>query len=292
MANEELDDQSLFDAAVSDEPAETLVADVAEVPEKPEAEQTRDETGKFAKAEEPEKPAVTAEKSAVDDNAPQVPSWRVREINDEKRALAERLTALETERNQWLAERQRLAAAQDKPAPKVEAVKPDPLLDPEGYEKYLETKFEERLLNDRREASLANAHKTYKGEFEEAYATAQKQTDPAQISALKARMQQSRDPGETLMEWHRERKTQAEIGGDLNAYKAKLREEARQEALKDVEFRKAAIAAWRDEAPTQSNGRPRVDLPPSLNGASRSNALLRSEDGDVSDHELFAQTTG
>jgi len=278
--DEEIDDQSLFNDAVSDEPAETTVAtEPAEVvTEQPTEGQPRDETGKFAKAE-PEAPAVTAEKPVVDDNAPQVPSWRVREINDEKRALAERVAALEAERQNW----QRQPPKPTEPV--KEAAKPDPLLDPEGYEKYLETKFEERLLNDRREASLANAHKIYKTEFEEAYAAAQKAVDPA----LKARMQQSRDPGETLIEWHRERKTQAEIGGDLNAYKERLR----QEALKDPEFRKAAMEAWRaDASPAQNNGRPRVDLPPSLNGASRSNALLRSEDGDVNDHELFAQTTG
>src|SRR5580765_2016861 len=138
--NEELDDQSLFNDAVSDEPAETPVTEVAEVPE-PEAEQVRDEAGRFAKADEPEKPE--AEKPVVDDNAPQVPSWRVREINDEKRALAEKVAALEAERLNW----QRQPTVQEKPVPKVEAAKPDPLLDPEGYEKYLETKFEERLLN-------------------------------------------------------------------------------------------------------------------------------------------------
>ena len=109
------------------------------------------------------------------------------------------------------------------------------------------------------------------------------QIDPA----LKARMQQSRDPGETLIEWHREQKTRAEVGGDLTAYTQRLREEA----LKDPEFRKAAMEAWRTDAQPQNNGRPRVDLPPSLNGASRSNALLRSQDSDVSDTDLWNEIT-
>jgi len=276
MPEMEIDEQSLFDAAVSDEPVEVQVNEVSADPE-PEAGQPRDEHGKFAKVEEPEAPVADPEKPAVDDNAPQVPSWRVREINDEKRALAEKVAALEAERQNW--QRQQV---QEKPAPKPEVTKPDPLLDPEGYEKYLETKFEERLLNNQREASLAQAHRTYKTEFEEAYAAAQKAVDPA----LRARMQQSRDPGETLIEWHREQKTRAEVGSDLKAYKEKLRKEA----LEDPEFRKAAMEAWRTEAPT--NGRARVDLPPSLNGASRSNALLRSADGSLSDQELFEQTTG
>ena len=279
MPVEELDDQELFNSVVSEEPDESPGADVAEVPEKPEAEPVRDEAGRFAKADEPEKPVVEAEKPVVDDNAAMVPSWRVRELREERDAAAKRAETLEAERLQW--QQQPVKPAE----PVKEAAKPDPLLDPEGYEKYLENKFEEKLLNDRREFSLANAHKTYKGEFEEAYAAAQKHVDPA----LKARMQQSRDPGETLMEWHREQKTKAEIGGDLTAYKAKLRDEA----LKDPEFRKAAMAAWREDAqPQQTNGRPRVDLPPSLNGASRSNAMLRSDGNDVSDHDLWNEITG
>jgi hypothetical protein len=274
MPEMEIDEQSLFDAAVSDEPVEVEVREVPEAPE-PEA-QPRDEQGKFAKVEdEPEKPAADPEKPVIDDNAPQVPSWRVREINDEKRALAEKVAALEAERQNW--------QRQQAPKPEPEkVVKPDPLLDPDGYEAYLDKKAEEKFLNYQRETSLATAHRVYKQEFEEAYAAAQKQVDPA----LRARMQQSRDPGETLMEWHREQKTRAEVGSDLKAYKEKLRKEA----LEDPEFRKAAMEAWREQAP--ANGRSRVDLPPSLNGASRSNALLRSADGDLSDHELFEQTTG
>jgi len=278
--NEELDDQSLFNDAVSDEPAETPIADVAEVTDKPEAEPARDEAGKFAKADEPEKP-VEAEKPAVDDNAPMVPSWRLREINDEKRALADRLSALESERNQWLAERQRLTA---KPEPE-KAAKPDPLLDPEGYERYIEQKLEDKFLNNQRENSLQQAHKTYKAEFEEAYSAAQKNVD----AALKARMQQSRDPGETLIQWHREQKTMREVGNDPNAWLEKKLEER----LKDPAFLAKAVEQARGIAQPSSNGRPRVDLPPSLNGASRSGAALRSVEGDdLSDHELFSQTTG
>lgn len=272
IENEGLEEAELFNQAVTDEP-EVIPEPQAEV------EQARDADGKFAKADEPaEVVAETeAEKPAVDDNAPQVPSWRVREINEERRsAIAER-DALRAEQAQWRTQQQK------QPEPE-KAAKPDPLLDPDGYEKYIEAKLEDKFLNDRRENSLQSAHKTYKTEFEEAYSAAQKQVDPA----LRARMQQSRDPGETLIEWHREQKAKAEVGTDLNAYKAKLRDEA----LKDPEFRKAAMEAWRNESQPQSNGRPRVELPPSLNGASRSNAALRSANDDVSDAELFDQTVG
>ena len=276
---EEMDDESLFNSVTEGDPD-------APVTEQPETLETR-EPEKTEPTEGAEKLAAEPEKAAGEEKTDaRIPAWRREEIAAEKnRAVDEARAAREqlaTERSQREQLERRLAAI-EKPVPKAEAAKPDPLLDPEGYEKYLETKFEERLLNDRREDSLANAHKTYKMEFEEAYAAAQKAVDPA----LKARMQQSRDPGETLIAWHRERKTQAEIGGDLNAYKAKLRDEA----LKDPEFRKAAMAAWREQAPTQANGRPRVDLPPSLNGASRSNSMLRSDGSTLTDTDLWNEIT-
>jgi len=279
MPEMEIDEQSLFDAAVSDEPVEVEVREVPNAEPEPEAGQPRDEHGKFAKVEEPE-PVADAEKPPI----PPKPEWRLKE-DAERARQAE--TELANERAEKAALKQRLEAL-ERPAAKQEpekAAKPDPLLDPEGYEQYLEKKFEEKLLNNQRNASLARAHRTYKEEFDEAYAAAQKQVDPV----LKARMHATDDPGETLIQWHREMKTRAEVGSDLKAYKEKLRKEA----LEDPEFRKAAMEAWRTEASTQTpDGRPRVSISPSLNGASRSNALLRSADGSLSDQELFEQTTG
>jgi hypothetical protein len=283
-ALEGITDEQLFNDANSDEP----VAD--EAPPEPAAEpveqdgQPRDEAGRFAgkPAEEPAPvvEAVTeAIKPAVDDNAAQVPSWRVREINEEKRQLAERLTALETERNQWLADRQRLQSLEKPPE---QAAKPDPLLDPEGYEKYLETKFEEKLLNNHRESSLAQAHRTYKTEFEEAYAAAQKQIDPA----LKARMQQSRDPGETLIQWHRENKTRAEVGNDPNAYfdkrfEAYLADPANQ--AKVLERIRGGVQP-QPGAPRQAAP---VNLPPSLTRATNASANVSADDNDISNDALW-----
>ena len=265
---DELNEDTLFDQALDDNPADPPTPEPQPEPEPQEPEPT-------LTAEPPAKPAV-------DDNAPMVPSWRVREINEEKRTLADRLAALEAEKANW--QRQQVQHPQQ-PAPKQEEkAKPDPLLDPEGYAKAVRDEIREEIIAERRESSLHAAHAKYTTEFEEAYAAAQKAVDPA----LKARIQASRDPGETLIQWHREQKTRQEIGGDLNAYKQRLREEA----LKDPEFRKAAMAAWQAEAnPQQPNGRPRVDLPPSLNGASRSNAALRASQTDLSDDALWDEAT-
>jgi len=282
-ALEGITDEQLFNDANSDEaPAEEAVIEVAETPaEQP--EQARDEAGRFAgkPAEELAPPAeVQAEvKPTVDDTAAMVPSWRVREINEEKRQIADKLTALETERNQWLADRQRLQSLEKPPEP---AAKPDPLLDPEGYEKYLETKFEEKLLNNHRESSLSQAHRTYKGEFEEAYAAAQKQVDPA----LKARMQQSRDPGETLMQWHRENKTRAEVGNDPNAYFDKRLDAYLSDPATQAKVLERIRGAAQPQTGAQRQAAP-VNLPPSLTRATNASLDVSADDNDISNDALW-----
>jgi hypothetical protein len=263
---QQFDDQELFNDAEAPEAPDTPVAAAAE------PEQTEQPEPVVAEATT----EATTEKPAVDDNAPLVPSWRLREINEEKRRATEEADRLKAE---LAALRQAQPRQQEQPKPDMPA-KPDPLLDPEGYAKAVRDEIREEIIAERRETSLHAAHAKYTTEFEEAYSAAQKAVDPA----LKARMQTSRDPGETLIQWHREQKTRQEIGGDLNAYKQRLREEA----LKDPEFRKAAMAAWQAEATPLTNGRPNVALPPSINGVSRSNAALSSTVGnDLSDDGLW-----
>ena len=272
---EEITEDSLFDSAV--EPSGTDSKPEPAAPPKPEPEPPKADTAALS----PDTPA-DKDKPPVDDNAPLVPSWRLREINEEKRSAQAERDALKTENARLAFEReefQRRMAALEQPAPK--AAEPDPLLDPVGYREHMERRFEERLINERREMSLQTARKTYKEEFDQAYTVAQKYVDPA----LRVRMQQSSDPGETLIQWFRELKVRAEVGNDPAAYKAKLRGEL----LKDPEFRKNAMEAWRNEAQqTQDKGRPL--LAPSMNGISRSSAALRASQEDLSDDALWDLT--
>lgn len=269
MPNEELDEAELFNSAVSDEPIEAEQTEQVE-PDKPETEAVAETLAE-------------GEKPAVDDNAAQVPSWRVREINEEKRRFAEENERIKAE----LAELRR-AQQQQKPAEKTEPKDNDidPLLDPKGYAKQVRDEIRQEMLSERREESLQRASKAYKDEFKEAYEAAQKRVDPA----LRARMQESRDPGETLIEWHREQKTMKEVGSDPNAWLEKKLEER----LNDPAFLAKAIERANSSArqAPPSNGRPRVELPPSLNGASRSNAALQADSNDLSDRELFNQVAG
>lgn len=278
---ETVDEQSLFDGAVSNEPEVPAVESTVDEPAEP--SQPRDPAGRFA-AKQDEEPLVAdpAARPQVDDNAPQVPSWRVREINEEKRVLAAELETLRAEKARWATQQQQPRAAAPAPEqPVVEA--PDPLLDPKGYAKHIRDEIRNEMIAERREASLQNAATKYKEEFGEAYQAAQQKMSPA----LRAMMHESRDPGETLIKWHREEKAKAEVGDDLAAYKKRLRDEA----LKDPEFRKAAMEAWRNEQPAPSNGRPKIDLPTSINGLSRANALLKPDE-NPSDQQLFEAIAG
>jgi hypothetical protein len=274
---EEINDDSLFDDAVEGAENEVEIPAPEEVP----VEQAAAEP---EKAEEATTEASHEGGDAEDDGSP-VPSGRFRQAQEAKRLAQAERDILKLERDRLAFEQQefRRRLAQLETPQQAKAEDPDPLLDPRGYREFMERRFEERLTNERREMSLQMARRAYKDEFDEAYTTAQKHVDPA----LRARMQQSSDPGETLIGWYRELKVRAEVGNDPKAY----REKVRSEFLKDPEFRKAAMEAWRGEASTQAKGRPNTQLPPSMNGISRSAAALRSSQEDFSDDALWDKTT-
>jgi hypothetical protein len=270
----ELSEDSLFDNAIDPPAAEPAPSAAPEPAEKPQVEQAKPDTEAAA--------APVADKPKVDDDAPMVPSWRLKEITEERRAAQAERDAFKQQRDQLAFEQQefrRRLAQLEKPAEQPQ--EPDPLLNPREYREFMERRFEERLVNERREMSLQSAKRTYKEEFDQAYEAAQKFVDPA----LRARMQHSSDPGETLIGWFRELKIRAEVGNDPAAYRKKVGDEM----LKDPEFRKRAMEAWRTEAQGNQSGE-RPMLAPSLNGISRSAAALRASQADLSDDALWDST--
>jgi hypothetical protein len=263
-------DRELFDEANADEVAtEQVVAEPAEpVEEKPEPVVEE----KPAEVVEP----VVAEKPPVDDNAPQVPSWRVREINEEKRQIAAENERMKAE----LAQLRQAPRQVEQPKQAETPARPDPLLDPDGYAAAIRQELREEALNERREESLLRAREANQAEFDEAYAAAQKAVDPA----LKARMQATRDPGKTLIEWHREQKTRAEVGNDLAAF----RQREQERLLSDPAFLAKAIEKARGQAQTTQPGKaPAVSLPPSLTRATNASGEVSADDNDTSDEGLW-----
>lgn len=269
-------DEELFSEAVGGE-----TTDATDVDQQQEEQIETTTTEPEAKTE-----AEIAEEKAIEDEskATGIPGWRLREINEERKAAIAERDALRAEKAQWEA-----LQPQQRPAPEVEqpkAERPDPILDPEGYAKAIREEIRQEVLAERREESLHRAREANPQEFDEAYAAATKVVDPA----LKARMQASRDPGKTLLEWHRENRVKAEVGNDPNAWLEKKLEER----LNDPAFLAKAIERSKGiTQPATTGGRPKVDLPPSISNLSRSNTILKSTGADeLSDQELFDKLAG
>lgn len=91
--------------------------------------------------------------------------------------------------------------------------------------------------------------------------------DPeAQITVR--RIMSSDNPGQAVIDWHKQVETLREVGNDPAKYKERIRAEAIEALKNDPEFRKSLVEGMRDEAMTGNNGKPRTAFrpPPSLNG--------------------------
>lgn len=283
-ALEGLTDEQLFSEANADEaPAEKVEAEAPEPAEQPGP--ARDEAGRFAKADpEPETVAATdpPAKTPVDDNAAQVPSWRVREINEEKRAA---LTELEALRGEFSRAQLQLRQQQPKPVETVKVEKPDPLLDPDGYEKYLEQKFEAKRREDRQDTDMELTRQSNTEAFDKAHNEAMrlKNSGSPEFLELSQKMKDSLQPGKVLLKWHQDRTVRAEVGDDPNAYFDKRLEAF----LTDPANQAKVLERIRGGVQPAANGKaPPVNLPPSLTRVA-SAAANSADDDDISDDGLW-----
>jgi hypothetical protein len=281
-ALEGLTDEQLFsDANADEDTTEQVVAEPAPEPEAVTEQPT-------AAGVEPAEPVATdpPARTPVDDNAPQVPSWRVREINEEKRAALAELETLRAERAQWQ-QRQQTAPQPVKEPEKV--AKPDPLIDPVGYEAYLEEKFEARQINTTREIDLRLTRQSNVEIFDKAYGESQRlkeARDPAFLE-LSQKMNNTMAPGKVLLDWYNQRTLQAEVGTDLNAF----RQREQERLLSDPAFlakaiEKARVAAQPSTQPGAKTPSA-TSLPPSLTRATNASTITSADDDDVSDDGLW-----
>lgn len=269
-------DEELFAHATEEPPAETGQDEqqpVADQEEQPHQQETQ-ETAPQETAPEPE-----AKKQQEQDH--RVPLMEL--LNErEKRQTFER--QIEEERRQRQALEQRIAEFQRQQQPKQEL--PDIFEDPNGFTETIEQRVERRLAEQEKEFSLRLAHRQYKDEFDTAYANLVKegQINPSVVQSIVG----SKDPGEALMSWHRQRTLYEKTGGDLDGY-IKKREE---ELLKDPEFRKRFAETLRTESSQPQSGRPApvVQIPPSLSKVSAA-APKGGDDDDMSDAGLFRHAT-
>jgi hypothetical protein len=260
--------------------------------------------GKFV-AKPTDTPAAATQQPAEqqpptnDDIAAQVPSWRLREVREAREAAERR--AEEASRQayafqQQMAEMQRQLA--ELRQPKQQPV--DFFENPDAALQQRLSPIEERfnqlqsrlMLNSSRAMAVAMHGADAVKEMETAVDKASREGHP-EMTLLAAQMRASDDPVQVAMQWHQRTKLQSEVGNDLNAYKAKLKEQL----LSDQEFLAAAVAkatGQAQQAAAQPGTRPNISLPPSLNKATGA-GLTNSdpnEPADLSDRSLFRHAMG
>jgi hypothetical protein len=287
----DIDDKELFQAAISDEPIAEV--ETTQVEETPVSDGTvRDEQGRFA-PKEPKATEVIAEKPATQEQQGEsnVPSWRLREVNEAREAAERR--ALDNEARAIAFERQ-LAELRKQSEPKPEPV--DFFADPELRIKQTLSPIEERMqamqsnfnLRASKVENIAIHGRAAIDEMEAELGKAMSSGHP-ELPLLRQQMMASDDPVGIAMNWYQREKLQKETGGDLTAYRTRVQEDA----LKDPAFLARALEAAKAHATGQAPGsKPStvVQLPPSI-GRATSAASPHEEAGDMSDRGLFAYAT-
>lgn len=276
------DDAALFASAMSDDQNEVEAPELKPetVKDEGEGKETEVETdADEGEGDEPETETQTEPRR----REPRIPLARLNEESN-KRRDAEVENATLKERNASL--EQRLIALERQPQQRAEPVAPaevpDPLNDPEGYAAHVHRTIRNEMVRDKVASSFEDAHDAHGEKFVKAYDLIQ-QVAASGDAQTRDRIIFAPNPGKALMKWFGEREAQREIGGDISAYRDRVKSEATEALKKDPEFRKALLAELRGEAETQP-GRTRVDLP-SLNGASGA----RVNDADPgSDKELLS----
>lgn len=208
----------------------------------------------------------------------------------EKRQAAEaRATALEakqTERDRDFQALQRQIADLQKPKVEPSAV-PDFWEDPNKSVQHqvrqaVDPIQQQLLFNARLIAEQVHTAATVKAAADAFDAMSSSgQIDPTD----QRRIATSPNPFHEAVLWNKRRTALAEVGDDLGAFKSKLRTEA----MNDPEFRKAAMAAWRDEAVASATGNAGTSLP-SLNRATGAGSAAADATRWKSDAELFDET--
>lgn len=270
------DDKELFESAFQDGAIEP---EKVETPEPAQQERPRDEHGRFATKAQEEAPEPAPEPEKPEPKTEGIPSWRLKEEAEARRAAEERASRVERE----LADIRRQLQSTQKPA---EPDKPAPEIwdDPNGFVQAALTPVQQALQQQAERFSMRMAVKEYgKDTVQAAYAalgTAMQAGDPS-ARAEYQRIKQSDDPYEDIVQWHKRSQTLQKVGDDPEKWlEARL-----EERLKDPTYQAQLLERIRGTAQQQPQQRPVTQLPPSLNRATR--AAPSAEDDDNSDAGLL-----
>lgn len=242
-----------------DDATDEVEAAADETPDEPEKP---DEPGKVQEPEPEPEPELPTDPAGL--RAAMVSERRARQAAEAANKAARAEIAAANARLDRLMAMQEQARPRETPPPPPP--KPDPVLDPEGYERYVVAAAEQRMTMLNIERSFAEAHETLGKEFEVAYSELQKLNPNNPVDkALGNRIYTAPNPAKAMMRWHREQTALREMGGDPAAYRQKMRDEL----VNDPEMVKAVLARMREQNESGEPGRPRniTRLPPSLNRA-------------------------
>ena len=264
----EISSEELFNSAMNEVEPE-VIEQIAEG----ESQVARDEQGRFApKSEEPEaKPEVTQETKPLADakDEANVPSWRLKEIREERDALRQQNAELQ----------RRFLANQPKQDP---TPKPDIFENPDGAIKAVVaetlTPIEQQFAGFIEAVSRKDAIREHGQErVTEAFSAldqAAKSGDP-QAQAIVQSVKKSMDPYGDIVNWYR--------GAEASRNPEGFFQRKLEEALKDDKFKGELLAKLQ---PAQEKPKPVINLPPSLGRAASAAAAL-TEGGDLSNESLF-----
>lgn len=278
-----MDDKELMNAALSDTPAPAATPEPEPVVEQ--KGQPRDESGRFAPKAADEPAPVAEQPQAEPEKEQGIPSWRLKEEAEARRAAEARLE--EFNRQMWQRD-QELAQLRQQlnqfTAPKQEPI--DPYSDLNGAIQQTISPFESRLqsfesklmLRASRAEAVVDYGKQAVADMEAAVQKAMQSGNP-EMQLLGAQMKASDHPVGVAMRWFQNNRLVEQTGGDIEAYKAKL--------LEDPEFLGKAVEAARTRATNGQGSKPNIQLPPSLNKATAS-LSHEAANNDMSDQALWA----
>lgn len=298
----DISDQELFDGALSEDVADQggvqAEASVTEAGEA--AAQHRDEQGRFAatQTEQADTQAEGQQPGAAEQSAEEahVPSWRMRELREERDAAVRRSQEIEAHFQRQIAElRTRLPQQEPPPIPSV-------FEDEQGFLQHgvkraidpiqakiadLEHKSRERdeYLSRQFATQTYGPEKVSSAEqwIRDGYARGDQD-----VLSVYQRAFSTFDPIGEIVRAHQQRSVYQQIGSDPNAWFEKQLEER----MKDPAFAGAVLGRIQQGAGGQASGssKPNVRLPPSLSRIAAA-APPQGQEGDVSDADLFESTT-
>jgi hypothetical protein len=279
------DDKELFESALTDEQPEPIEAQPEPEAQEPEG-QPRGEHGRFApKAKEPEaepqpEPEKAQEQPQPEQQRPEtksegIPSWRLKEEAEARRAAEERARQYERDMAEL---RQQLVQIQQQNKQPEKALDifedPNAFVD-HGVRTAIDPVKQEisqlREFYSQRDAIREHGAEKVKAAYD-AMDQALRSRDP-EAHAVFQRAKQSLDPYGDIVKWHMKSTVFNQIGSDPNAWLEKQLEER----LKDPQYQAKLLERIRGNVQPQQ--RPITQLPPSL-GKVASSAPSDGEEDD------------